>query len=336
MANLLRTNSEARLRSMVVVILATCCLLGSVSTPRIAQAAALQETLFEQPSLDGIAGNFFVPPAAHKPPPVGVFSLILWQPNPNRADGMLVPTQWAAGAKTGFYPSTPVDKHQSGFRDTPGTTTVQADGDTVGAYINSADLPAGSHKDKMMITPQYRVAPGGRVRPFGQSGYAILISLELQIPTALDAHSAGSETYVTADLAFMDPNRHTKISYGCNLFHNGHPRGPGGHVRLDTDSQNMMINSAVVSGNEWLTLQRGSAVGQSAPWKGWKVFAFAITEKNFEAGLRALRDSIPTASINPADYEFVAFHLNAELHFSDAPAQLGWSMRHVKIVAAPL
>jgi len=249
---------------------------------------------------------------------------------------MLVPTQWAAGAKTGFYPSAPVDKHQSGFRDIPGTTTVQADGDTVGAYINSADLPAGSHKYKMMITPQYLASPAGRVRPFGQSGRAILISLELQVPTALDAHSGGSETYVSADLTFKDPNGRTKISYGCNLFHNGHPRGPDGHVRLDTDSQNMMINSAVVSGNQWLTLQRGSAVGQSAPWMGWKVFAFAITEKNFEAGLRALRESIPTASIDPADYEFMGFHLNAELHFNDAPAQLGWSMRHVKIVDAPL
>ena len=181
MPNLIRMNSQARLLSMGVVVLATCCLIGSLSTPRIGQAAALEETLFEQPSLDGIAGNFFVPPAAHKPPPVGIFSLILWQPNPNRGDGMLVPTQWAAGAKTGFYPSAPVDRHQSGFRDIPGTTTVQADGDTVGAYINSADLPAGSHKYKMMITPQYLASPAGRVRPFGQSGRAILISLELQV-----------------------------------------------------------------------------------------------------------------------------------------------------------
>jgi hypothetical protein len=308
-------------------------LVGCLSSGPVAQASAPADILFEQPSLDGIAGHFFVPPAVHHPPPQGVFALILWQPNPNRPDGMLTPTGWGAGLKTGFYPSDPVTSHQAGFRDAPGTSTVQVDGETVGAYINSADLPEGSHRYKMMITPEFLAAPAARVHPFAHAGRAILTSLELQVPTAVDAHIAGSETYVSADLVFVDPDRGTKISYGCNLFFNGHPRRRAvGNIRLDRDTQNMMINSVVGLQSDRLTVQRGSAVSQSAPWNGWKAFSFAITEKNFAQALGALKQQNPGASVNPADYAFVGFHLNAELHFSTSAAELGWSMRHAKIV----
>jgi hypothetical protein len=37
-------------------------------------------------------------------------------------------------------------------------------------------------------------------------------------------------------------------------------------------------------------------------------------------------------SVNPADYAFVKFHLNAELHFQAAPAELGWSMHHAGVI----
>jgi hypothetical protein len=312
-------------------------LVGCLSVISAALADAPVNVLIEQPPLDGIAGNFFVPPAMHQQPPVGVFALILWQPNPNRADGMLVPTAWAAGSKTGFYPTKPIEKHQAGFRDAEGTSTAQADGDTVGAYINSADLPGGSHGYKMMITPEFIMSPEARVHPFGQPGHELLVTLDLQVPTAVDAHRDGSETYINADLVFLDAERGTKISYGCNLFFNGHPnRQPGGHIRLDSDTQNMMINSVVGLRNAWLTAQPNSTASQSAPWKGWKTFSFAITEQNFAEALRALQQRQASASTNPSDYTFVRFHLNAELHFNVAPAELGWSMRRARIVDAPV
>jgi hypothetical protein len=300
-----------------------------------ARANEPAEVLFEQPSLDGVAGNFVVPPAVHRPPPDGVFHMVLWQPNPNRSDGMLVPMDWNAGDKTGFYPGAPVAKHQAGYRNEAGISALQIDGDTVGAYIKSADLPEGSHLYKMMMTPELSVAPAAQVHPFAQPERAILVSLELQVPTASDAHNEGSETYVDADLMFVDRNRGTKISYGCNLFFNGHPNiPPGGHIRLDEDSQNMMVNSRVGPQDNWVTLARGSAVSQGVPWTGWKTFQFAITEKNFIEALTAYsrQDSGAKISVNPADYAFAKFHLNAELHFKNAPAELGWSMRHARII----
>jgi len=309
--------------------------VGYLSSFSVAQAYAPSDVLFEQRSLDGVEGNYTVPLAEHRPPPTGVFHMILWQPNPNRPDGMLVPTAWKAGDKTGFYPSAPIDKHQAGFRDAPGVSTLQIDGDTVGAFVNSADLPEGSHNFKMMMTPEMSVAPAAQIHPFAQSGRAILVSLELQVPTAVDAHNEGSTTYVSADLMFVDGNRGTRISYGCNLFFNGHPhRKPGGHIRLDEDSHNMMINSVVGLDSGWLVTQPGSAVSQSAPWRGWKTFRFAITEKNFVDALTAYnkQDAMAKASMNPGDYAFAKFHLNAELHFRTSAAELGWSMRHATVV----
>ncbi len=318
-----------------VLALMAALVISWLSLP-VAQALAPSEVLFEQPALDGVEGNFIVPKAEHKgPPPKGVFHMILWQPNPNRIDGMLVPTDWKAGNKTGFYPSAPVDKHQAGFRDAPGVSTVQIDGDTVGAYINSADLPEGSHKYKMMITPELSLAPQTAIHPFAPPGRAIFVSLDLQIPTAVDAHNEGSATYAAVDLMFVDNNRGTRISYGCNLFFNGHPhREAGGHIKLDEDSQNMMLNSVLGMPGAWVTMEPGSAESQSAPWSGWKAFRFSITETNFIQALNAYNQRDPSAkvSVNPGDYAFVKFHLNAEMHFRSSPAELGWSMRHAKVV----
>ena len=261
--------------------------------------------------------------------------MILWQPNPNRPDGLLEHTSWSAGDKTGFYPSEPVEKHQSAFRDAPGVSTLQIDGDTVGAYLNSADLPAGSRGYKMMMTPEMSIPPGAQEHPFLKPARAIAVTLDLQVPVAVDGHDAGSRTYVSADLLLVDSKSGTKISYGCNMFFNGHPqREPIGHIRLDEPSKSMMINSVVgLHSNPWLTTESGSATSQNMPWKGWKTFKFAITERDFLQALHDFSQQYPDAkaSTSPADYAFTKFHLNAELTFQSAAAQLGWSMRHAKV-----
>jgi hypothetical protein len=81
----------------------------------------------------------------------------------------------------------------------------------------------------------------------------------------------------------------------------------------------------------------GSALFQDQPWTGWRPFRFAITQSNFQAALRALKEKYPdfSGSSDPADYEFVAWHLNAELKYASGPAELGWSMRRAAIALAP-
>jgi hypothetical protein len=133
--------------------------------------------LFTQPQESDIAGHFSVPVAVRSPAPIGVFEMILWQANPSSSNGQLVPTGWNAGSMTGFSPSSPLESMQQGFQNTTSTSRAQMDADTVGAYINSADLPGSPVGQKMIITPQFTFTPGNEPVPFSTSGSSLGASM---------------------------------------------------------------------------------------------------------------------------------------------------------------
>jgi len=203
-------------------ILLLCAALPAAARAQPAASPGAQgspQILFEQPMLGGIAGNFHVPPAEHKYPADKPFNLVLWQPNPTRPEGQLVPTDWKAGDRTGFYPAAPLPEHQAAFRNAAGASTVQIDGGTVGVYLNSHDLPKGSPGNKMMITPAFKPVAEQRVSPFARPALALANSLELQVPSARDLNQAGNFTYVVAIFVFEDRQTRTQISYEAVLFH---------------------------------------------------------------------------------------------------------------------
>src|ERR1700685_3221652 len=96
------TNKVKRFSVRAAVVSLLSPIVGYLLSGTAAQASATSTILFEQPSLGDIVDNLFVPPAEHRPPRVGLFTLILWQPNPNRQDGKLVQQGWQAGHKHGF------------------------------------------------------------------------------------------------------------------------------------------------------------------------------------------------------------------------------------------
>ena len=310
-----------------------CSLLLFACLP--AAVLAEDRLIFEQPSFDGIAGNFFVPPANKQPPPSGIFSTILWQPNPNQADGFLVPSDWDAGEKTGFHPQALVGNYSVSFRPFPGSSTLQMQGDTVGVYLNSADLPNGSPGMKFMITPQYTIPKKARIHPFAAPGVSVVTELELQIPTAVDGQVKGNNTYANVVLLFTDATSGTKLSYTGGFFFNGHANSRD-NIGYDEPTKSFMVQSPLRTNSPWTTMLPDSAPQQGTPWRGWKKFGFAITEENFKAALLAVKNAAPTnrASMNPADYSLDQFHLNAEMHFQTnaAPTELGWSMRNARMV----
>jgi hypothetical protein len=262
--------------------------------------------------------------------------------NASRPDGQLVSTNWRAGDKTGFYPSDPLSEHQSAFRDADGSSTVQIEKGTVGVYLNSGDLPNQSSGDKMMITPEFRQPKEQWIYPFAEPGKALVESLQLQIPVANDLDQPGNMTYVVAALTFEDRTTGTKISYEGNLFHHS-PRwkAPPTPERLrqtevhgfDGPSQSFQANNPVDLRSRIVTVLPGSAQSQHDPWKGWRSFNFAITEKNFATTLQSLKEKQSSfkGSMDPADYAVIEWHLNAELKFASAPAELGWSMRKARV-----
>ena len=329
---------------LLLPIVASCA--GILVCPGLRAQGGSAIIIFEQPTLAGIAGNFHVPLAEHGYPTQKAFNLILWQPNPGRPDGELIPSNWRVGDMTGFYPVRALPGHQAAFRDEAGASTVQIEGETVGAYLNSHDISHGPRGDKMMITPEFRPAKSQRTCPFARPGAAIVESLDLQIPTARDLDKKGNFTYVTADLEFEDIQTLTRISYGITLFHHGGvTRNPPAAKWLkehevknfDAPSHSFQVGDPLALGSDVVTLLARSALYQTEPWRGWRSFDFAITQENFWTALQALKERGPGfgASQHPADYALTEWHLNAELTYGTGPADLGWSMRRARVALVP-
>ena len=234
------------------------------------------------------------------------------------------------------------------MRDVAGATTAQMSGDAVGAYLNSADLSGsgtdaqgrplpGSGGYKMMVTPQIRFAPETAVRPFCTENGRLDLSLDLQIPVAECGEKKGSLAYVNPVLLLVDPQRGVKISYVVDLFARRSTGGPQKviqHIAHDGPTKSWMIQCKLVPGNSWVDIGKGSEVFQTAPWRGWRHFSCSVTRANVLAALKALRKQQPetNCSLDPADFQLSSFHLNAELTFETAPAELGWSMRRALLV----
>jgi hypothetical protein len=274
--------------------------------------------LIQQPQESGIAGHLFVPLANHVTLPQGAFGLILWQPNPSSPNGLLVPSTWDASAKTGFAPAS-LGTAQLGFQDNA-STTAQMEGATVGAYINSADLPGSPAGQKMMITPQFTFAAGTEPVPFLNASSVLSASMDLQVPVAV-----GSSAYVLADFLFVGPNG-VRISYGVKIFSNGAAQQHCGSS-YNVDGNSYQLNCPIGGADQrFVSPVLGSALAAGTPWLGWRYFEWTVSEPQFVAALKFLVAQYPgkVQSTDPTQYVLREVHLNAELH---SPAELGWSMR---------
>ena len=234
------------------------------------------------------------------------------------------------------------------MRNAAGSTVCQMYGDTVGAYLNSADLSGegvdakgnplpGSDGYKQMVTPSYMFGPEETIHPWRTPDSRLQVSLDLQIPTAVCAEKKGSLAYANPLLTLVDPKTKLKISWGPMLFSKrskGDHTEPLQNIAYDAPSHSWMIRDRLVPGASWLELAPGSASYQTAPWRGWRHFSWSVSRAHVTAALKAMREQEPQVkvSIDPGDYQLTAFHLNAETHFQTAPAELGWSMRNLRIV----
>jgi hypothetical protein len=307
-------------QSLAVLTLIAAAAAGSTSV------AAGTTVLFEQPVMSGIGSNFYVAFASKGGMPNGSYDMVIEQPDPFTKTGLLVPTTWDAGSQTGFTPTSP-STAQLGFRDQAGTSTAQMEGDTVGAYLNSKDLPTTKDNRLMMITPQYRYLPGTEPAPFTTSTSVLNGEVNLQIPMAV-----GKDTYVTVDLLFLDANG-TRISFGFKAFQNG----VSGHTvfgsLFDPSEKVYIINSPLAPGQQYVTLAPGSAIAGGATWTGYRHFQWSVNQAQFAAAIKYLVAKYPgkITSTDPTKYVFSEVHLNAEFMYSPAPAELGWSMQGLKV-----
>jgi hypothetical protein len=255
--------------------------------------------------------------------------MVLWQPNPYQSTGLLVTTGWNAGSLTGFTPLSATIA-QLGFQNLVGTSTAQMEGDTVGAYLNSKDLPVSTTDQKMMITPQFLFASGSQPMPFAHVQTSLYGSMDLQIPAAV-----GSNNYVLADLLFVGANG-VRISYGVSIFRNGGTQPVVG-TKYDTPSNTYMLNSPLGVDQHFVTRVSDSASWTGTPWSGWRHFEWSISQAQFVSALQHLAAAFPAnvTSTDPTQYVLAEVHLNAEFHTQGLPAELGWSMRGLKLWTTP-
>jgi hypothetical protein len=247
--------------------------------------------------------------------------MVLWQVNPNTSNGELEPTSWDAASQTGFAPEQPLVA-QLGFQPTSGVSTAQMEGNVVGAYLNSRDLPTTVPDQKMMVTPQFTWSTGAQISPFASSNAVLSSQMDLQVPVA-----GGDTTYVVADFLFKDPNG-VRISVGVKLFANG-VSNPVVGTGYDVPSNGYMLNSPLGVDERFITMASGSTKNTGSTWLGWKHFAWSMTQAQFAAGLKFLNAQYPdnVQTTDPTQYVLAEVHLNAEFHYQPQAAELGWSMR---------
>jgi len=318
------TRKGWRIASHTSIVLTISTAMAAAST-NLAGSTTTVQMPFDQPLENGIANGLLVPPATGKGVPKGQFELILWQVDHYTSNGLPVPTAWDAGSQTGFTPLSP-STAQLGFQNKSGTSTAQMEGDAVGAYLNSRDMPTSTTSQKMMITPEYRFAAGSIPVPFASSTSILASSMELQIPVAL-----GKQTYVNADLLFIGPNGE-HVSYGIKLFHNGVNK-PTTSTGYDVPTNGYILDTPLGSDPQYVTKASTSASSTGTPWLGWQHFEWSISQSQFVAALLQLAATFPgkIQSTDPTQYILTEVHLNAEMHFLSSPAELGWSMRDWKV-----
>ena len=310
-------------------------LFANLSVP----AAVPPVILFKQPPLDTMAGKLYVQART----PDGMFCLISWQKNPATTDGSFVPVGWNVGEKTGLEIADKLLERQAGMVNRQGGTAAQVCGTAVGAYLNSDDLSGGGRDTegnplpgsggyKMMVTPEIRFSMKPALKPLVDPKASLVVAFDLQVPVALDQQKAGSHSYVNPCFVFVDPKTKLKFSYIIVTFSNGY-RISKESIAYDEPSHSWMLHTYMSTNQQWVVLEPGSEVFQSKPWKGWKHFSFSISPTQVRLALDAFRQHQPTlsCSTNPADYVLQSFHLNAELKYQSAHAELGWSMRDATI-----
>jgi hypothetical protein len=312
-----------------------------------------EQLIFEQPYVGtgDIEDRIFV----KENRPLEKWFMISWQESPYIEGGKpFMPVDWDPVEKTGF--SIPGDRalNQRGYRNEAGSTACQMFGNTVGAYLNSADLSMdgvdedgnplpGSGGYKQGFFPSYHFSPqrlSGNDDPiylWREEKSILEISLELQIPTAVCAEQKGSLAFVNPLLLLVDPKTNLKISWGPMLFSkrsNGDFTKPLQNIALDIPSNSWMVRDRLVTGASFLEVAPGSAQFQNSPWRGFKRFHWTVTREHVGKALKAMKKQEPhlQMSLDPGDYYLVHFHLNAETHYQTGPAELGWSMRNLRIV----
>ena len=276
-------------------------------------------TLLQQATVTGIAGNLFVNGARGQgggDPPNGTFAMVSDQANPLTGSGLFQVNTWDPSALTGFKPNNPSGA-QLAYAATGPTTIAQYEGNTLGVYLQSADLPSGT--DQMIAAQTFYAG----LNLFTNSSVVLNESMTLQVPT-----SNGATPFIAVKHFFSGPGG-ANFDIAVLLFHNGATNAPAPSITYDAHTNAYVLEVALgaASSAPYVTSVSGAYTG--TPYTGFTPLAWSISQPQVVAALQALHAAYPAiyTTTDPTQYQITNMHVNAEIRGLPNSDTLGWSMK---------
>jgi hypothetical protein len=276
-------------------------------------------TLLQQATVTGIAGNLFVAGArgaggGH--PPNGTFALVSDQTNPLTSSGLFQVNTWDPSALTGFKANNPSGS-QLAYAATGPTTIAQYEGNTLGVYLQSADLPSG---DQMIAAQTFYAG----LNLFTSSSVVLNESMTLQVPT-----SNGATPFIAVKHFFagVGPSAGHNFDIAVLLFHNG-ASSPAPDVSFDNKTSAWVNEVALGDARSapYLTTITGAFTG--TPYMGFVPLSWSISQAQVIAAIENINSTQDLSwSTDPTQYQITNIHVNAEIRGLPNSDTLGWSMK---------
>ncbi len=316
--------------------------LPLILSPALGMASTTNNLLAQPMVVGGLASIFSVATVLPVINPVSQFFI---KQNQDVVNGQRdVPTGWAAGNRTGFFPhGTPLPNWQIGVPNSHGDPTgnevTQGEGDTIGAYITSAAFPHGTHLNKVMVAPQYNFDLQNPTFPFRTPASLLTTNFDLQVPYAHNnPRIPEHHPFVVSDITTAEIDGHgntfNRVTLHASAFSSGQGGGNEG-IMYDAATNSVIISGVIRPASIYLNQLPGSATFSGSPWTGFRHFGFTQDTSQFARGLADAHKIFPQLSTNPADYVLVQWHLNAELTYDNSdlnlPIDMGWSLRGIRV-----
>ena len=277
-------------------------------------------TLLQQATVTGIAGNLFVAGARGAgggDPPKGTFALVSDQANPLTSSGLFQVNTWDPSALTGFRASNPSGA-QLAYAATGPTTIAQYEGNTLGVYLQSADLPSGA--DQMIAAQTFYAG----LNIFTSSSVVLNESMTLQVPTSSGATPFISVKHFFSGIGAMAGNN---FDISVLLFHNGAGSPP---PAVNYDNHGLAWVSEVALGDSrsapYVTTVTGAFTG--TPYMGFVPLSWSISQAQVIAAIKNINSTQGLSwSTDPTQYQITNIHVNAEIRGLPNSDTLGWSMK---------
>ncbi len=277
-------------------------------------------TLLQQATVTGIAGNLFVNGARGAgggDPPKGTFALVSDQANPLTSSGLFQVNTWDPSALTGFRASNPSGA-QLAYAATGPTTIAQYEGNTLGVYLQSADLASGA--DQMIAAQTFYAG----LNIFTSSSVVLNESMMLQVPTSSGATPFISVKHFFSGIGAMAGNN---FDISVLLFHNGAGSPP---PSVNYDNHGLAWVSEVALGDSrsapYVTTVTGAFTG--TPYMGFVPLSWSISQAQVIAAIKNINSTQGLSwSTDPTQYQITNIHVNAEIRGLPNSDTLGWSMK---------